>query len=202
MSANTTDGAQKLAYVFKPLLEAALKELEGKIKEHTTAINQEVLIKLGTLEGRIDVLEKIVADNKKAKSTREKKTSAANADAGAAAVDGTVAETTTKETKKADTPQFPINKLVWFRDEFKASEEFRNKYITPAYKAAMDGDAKISDKKGDQKYIAQAQYVWSKLKLEAKDKIEEIEKAYKDAEVAFNEANKPKQQVAEPEPAK
>ena len=186
------EGAQKLAAVMEQVLSVALRNNNTQMKEFFTAQMQEILLELQSQSAKLAVLEKLQAAKPKAASSRKSATTTT------ATTTGTAESTApaVKETK-ADKPQFALNKLVWFRDEYKKSEEFRNQYTSNEFKEAMEKDPKIAEKKGESKLIAQAQFVWGKLKTD-KAVVEQIGLLYKAAETAFHEANKPPQQVAEP----
>lgn len=182
------NGAEKIARVFNPLLQEAVKVL----KEHSTAQTQEVIMLIQTLDGRLSLLEKLVGDKKKAPRA-EKKTAAA-ADPNAAPVEGAVVQ------QAANAPKtFPVNKLVFFRDRFKTDAAYRQKYITADMQGLMDKDEQITSKtKEEQKLVAMATWCWNYIKNNQKGVYDAIEKEFLEAKQANEAANKPPQQVAEP----
>lgn len=191
--AQPADGAQKLASLIKPLIEEGIK----RANDHTTAQMQEVLIAVGKLEARMELLEKLVTEKKKAPRAEKK----AAGDAPAATPDPAAVVAQPKEAPKA----FPVNKLVYFRDLYKNNQAFRDKYTTPEIKALIDKDETIQGKaKEDQKLIAMASFVWGYIKNNQANVMEQIEKEYAEAKQAHEAANKQQQTVEakSPEAAK
>lgn len=191
MSANAADqGAQKLALIFKPMLEEFKKEL----KECTIANTQEVLIAVGKIETRIDVLEKLIGEKKKAAPRSTAKT----AEQPAAAAPGATTGEVQVQQPTGVAKNFAVNKLVYFREQFKTSADYRAKYVDDALKALMAADATISGKTNEgQKLIAQATFCWNYFKANRTDIADAIEKEYQAAKAAHEAANKPPQQTAE-----
>lgn len=193
MSQAADQGAQKLAVVFKPMLDEIKKEL----KEHNVSTSQDVLVAIGRLETRIDILEKLVSEKRKPTATRgEKKTAgvAEGAAATPAANDAPIAPPAGAQKN------FAVNKLVYFREQFKTDANFRAKYVTPELQELMDKDPLITGKaKEDQKLVAQATFCWNYFKTNTKDgAADAIEKEYAAAKQAHEAANKPAQQQADP----
>lgn len=191
MSANAaTEGAAKLAVIFKPMLDEVKKEL----KDHVTAGTQEVLIAIAKLEGRVDVLEKLVGEKKKTTTRGEKKTAGVDANA---ANPGAVGEIQLQQPT-GTTKNFPVNKLVYFRDHFKTNADYRAKYVSEDVKKLMDADPTITGKTNEsQKLIAQATFCWNYFKTNKTDVAAAIEKEYQEAKAAHELANKPPQQTVE-----
>ncbi len=183
--ANPADGAHKLALVLTPLLN----EISTNIKQHITIETQEILQNQQVLIAKIDVLEKLVAE-KKAKAPAKKAPSAADA-----ATSGTTAATA--ETA-APSKSFAINKLVYFRDQYKSDAEFRKRFTTPAIQKAIDDDPAIKKKTNEaQKIIAGAVLCWNLLKKDNADLIEVVTKEYEAAKAAHEAAKKLPQQTVE-----
>lgn len=189
--ASAADGAQKLALVFKPMLD----ELKKELKEHITTASQEVLLAIGKVEGRVDVLEKLVGEKKKTTTRCDKKNAGTTASTDASVNAG--AEVRVQHpvgTQK----NFPVNKLVYFRDQFKTNPEYRARYVTDDIQALMDKDATIMGKANEtQKLIAQATFCWNYFKQNKPDIAETIEREYVAAKAAQEAANKPPQQTVE-----
>lgn len=176
------EGAQKLAIVFKPMFD----ELKKELKEHTTVQCQEVMLMMGKMDTRMDVLEKLVGEKKKA-VRGEKKEVAAPAGENVQVVEPAGAH-----------KSFATNKLVWFRELYKTDADFRAKYATAEIRAQMDKSEEITGKKNDQqRYIAEAMFCWNFIKNNKKDVVEDIDKVFAQAKADHEVANKPQQQAVE-----
>ena len=192
---NNDAGAQKLATVLKPLLDEVRKEL----REHNTATSQEVLIQIAALNSRLDVIEKLVSGPRKQPTARaEKKTAEVATPTGGEA---------TEPAPPAAQPakNFAVNKLVYFRDQFKTNPEYRAKYVSQELQQLMDADPTIASKnKPDQKLVAQATFCWNYFKNNAATNpqvaavAESIEKEFQAAKQQHEAASKQSQLVAEP----
>lgn len=181
-------GAQKLALVLKPLLD----EMAKGIKEHVTGVTQELIVQMGRMESRIELLEKLVGEKKKSATRGEKKTT----DVATPAATGETAEAVPAPATGA---KFALNKLVYFRDQFKASAEFRKKYVSDELDKLMEEDPTIKGKtKDDQKLIAKATYAWNYFKQHDTKTATDIENEYLAAKALHEAANKPPQQTVEP----
>lgn len=177
-------GAEKIALVFKPLLDESVRS----IKEHNIAQVQEILFVLQKLNSRLDVLEKLVGEKKKAPKSEKK-----------APVEHEIGHATDAIIQHSGTKVFPINKLVYFRGQFKENLAFRQKYVTANMQALMDKDEQITSKtKEEQKLIAMASWCWKYIKNNAPDIYETMDKEYSEAKQLFEVANKPPEQTAEP----
>ncbi len=183
--ATPVDGAQKIAIIFSPMLDATKKEL----KEHQSVSSQEILLEIQKLGTKIELLEKLVGEKKKPVARGEKKP-----DAGAGAEAG--AETPIAQPTGAQ-KNFAVNKLVYFREQFKTNADYRAKYVNAELQALMDKDPSISGKAEPQRLIAQATFCWNYFKTNKTDIAEAIEKEYIAAKQAHEAAVKPPQQVAE-----
>lgn len=191
MAANNGDAAAKLGLVFKPLLDEVKKELMA----HITVASQEVLLAVGKVEARVDVLEKLVGEKKKATTRGEKKTAGATTEGETAPAGAEVQVVQPTGAQKAP----PINKLVYFRDQFKTNPEYRARYVTPEIEALMNADASIAGKTNEaQKLIAQATFCWNYFKANRPDITEAIEKEFQALKAARDASNKPPQQTVEP----
>ncbi len=184
------DAAKKLLEVLKPSLD----DMAKGININTTAASQEVLLAVGNLEKRLDILEKVMSEKKKAPVRAAKPTEGGaaepNAEGAADGANGAAAE------PKPITVQ---NKLAYFRAKFKAEPEFREKYSTAELKTAMDSDAVINGKtNAEQKLNAQQSFCWNFIKS---GKDEALTKMYNDefeaAKRAAEAKNKPAQQETE-----
>jgi hypothetical protein len=154
-----------------------------------------VLIAVGKLEGRIDVIEKLVGEKKKAAP----RTTKAATDQPAAAATGAPTGEVQVQQPTGVAKNFAVNKLVYFREQFKTNADYRAKYVDEALKKLMDSDATISGKTNEtQKLVAQATFCWNYFKTNKTDIAEAIEKEYQAAKAAHEAANKPAQQTAEP----
>lgn len=190
MSGAADSGAQKIALIFKPMLD----ELRKELKEHVTTCSQELLIAIGKVETRVDVLEKLVGEKKKSTTRGEKKT----AGAAAVAADPNAATGTEVQVQQPAGAQknFAVNKLVYFREQFKINPEYRAKYVTKEIQDLMDKEPTIVAKATEQqKLIAQATFCWNYFKANKPDVHEAIDKEYQTAKAAHEAANKPPQQV-------
>lgn len=179
------DSVQKLGALFKPMLDEAIM----KLMNHQTVTSQEVLIQLGMLNARLDVLEKLMSQQKKTPARGEKKV----------AVE-VVADTGLElQVRKPAAPaeKFPVNKLVYFREKFKSDPAYRARYVSPEIQALMDSDATIAGKTNDQqRLVAQATFCWGMVKKNL-DTVDALDKEFISAKQAHEAANKPPQQVLE-----
>jgi hypothetical protein len=190
MAATNDAGAQRIATVFKPLLDQAVKD----VKDATSAQNYEILVAIGKLDARIDILEKLVGEKKKTTTRGEKKVAGTDA----AATTGAPGDVQVQQPAGA-TKNFPVNKLVYFRDQFKNNADYRAKYVTAELKALMDNEAAITSKTNEtQKLIAQATFCWNYFKNHKTDVADAIEKEYAEAKAEHGNAARPKQQTVEP----
>jgi hypothetical protein len=185
------DGAQKLATFLQPLLKA----LGDELKEYISAQNQEVLIAVKSLEVRMDILEKLVSEKRKPVSRAKADKTADAGDAKGDAAEGEAVKQPTGAAKN-----FAVNKLVYFRGQFKTDEAYRTKYVTPELQGMMDADDTIKKKKTpEQKLVAQATFCWNYYKAAVPPTVaNEIEADYKAKKAANEAANKPPQEAAEP----
>ncbi len=187
----SADGAQKIAIVIKPLLDA----LEKNLSEKQVAISQELLIEVGKLRAAVELLQLQQSEKKKpiARETKPKAEAGAGAaaepEAGAAAV---VAQ------PSAVTKNFAVNKFVYFRDQYKNNAAYREKYVNAELRALIDADPLVKGKANEaQRLIAEATFCWNFFKDNQKDVIEAANKEFDAAKLAHENNNKPPQQTAE-----
>lgn len=192
---NNTDGATSLKIVLSPLIEAYSKT----IMQNTTIQVQEVLLELGKLNARLDVLEKLGSDKKKPAVRSDKKaleTPTETVTTAAAATKETVA--VVAEAGPA-VKNFAVNKLVYFKEHFKTNADYRARFVDETMQGLMNAEPLIMAKTNDtQKFIAQATFVWNYIKEHKPDVSIAIGKEYDTAKVAHQAAIKPPQQVADP----
>lgn len=170
-------GAQKLGAIFKPMLD----ELKREIREHNTMTSQEILLAMARLEAKIDVLEKLTSEKRKPAGPKATK-----------AADGEV------EVAAIAPKNFPTNKLLFFRDQYKSDATYRAKYVTPEIQALFDADAVISGKANEaQKLTAQATFCWNYFKKEKPEIFNAIDAEFTAAKQVHEAAAKPVQQVAD-----
>lgn len=185
---NSTDNINKLTLIFKPLLD----EMKKDLKEHNVTVSHEILTAIGKIETRIDTLEGLVCEKKKTIARGGKKPTASQA----------VETTHVNEAQVQPMPEpqknIPINKLAYFRENFKSNAEYRARYVTEELSKMMQNDASIMGKVHEaQKLTAQATFCWNYYKAKNKDVIDSIEKEYQAHKSQVLCANKPAQQVAE-----
>lgn len=174
-----SDGAQKIASVIKPLLD----EMAKTIKADNVAQTQELLINMQTVMSRLDVLEKMVAKEKKAPKTEKK------------AVEAPAETATVQPAAKT----FPTNKFVYFKTKFRDDVAFRQKYVTKEMQALIDKDEKINSKtKEEQRIIETASWCWKHIKDNVPALLTMVETEYDEAKKAHNSGNNPVQQTADP----
>jgi len=175
-----SNGTNALCTMLRPLLA----EVTINVNNSTLVQTQEILLLLGRLETRIALLEKLVSEKKKPAASR---------------VTRAVAKTTTGQVDQPPAKtKFPINKLVYFRHQFKTSPEYREKYISAEMQELMDNDETIKSKANEaQKLVAQTTFCWNYIKAQDKEKCESQEKEYIAAKAAHASANKPAQEVPE-----
>ncbi len=163
------------------LKEDITKHVTTQVNNSRTDIMQtlteqftEILVQIEKLNVRMDTLEKACSAPKKpaAKPAADKPADVSTAPA----VGG-----------KA----FPANRLLFFKDQYKTSEEFRNFALTPEISNHIANDETIRTKKDDQKVIASANYCWSVRKND-KPWVDEFDAKYKAAKLQHDEnANSP-----------
>jgi hypothetical protein len=181
-SDSATEGAKKLALILAPLL----KEIKEDIINAVTAQLQEVRLGQADAKAQLDNLEKNVMAPKKTIKGDKKPANPGQPNP------------TPDDAVNAYISTYSNNKLVWFRNQWKTNEAFRNQFLTDDIKALMNVDPTITSRKDDQRKIAEATFIWNYAKEkcpELKTKWDQLHDAAKDA---YNAQNKNAQQVAEP----
>ena len=182
----TNDASNKLGMLFKPMLDEAFRN----IKEYIASGNGDILIAISRVESRIDVLEKLVGGIKKPAARGEKKATATDG----VVVDGAPATAPVAADKKT----FAVNKLVYFREQFKTDAAYRNRYVDAELEEIMSKDPTISSKTADAaKLVAKATFCWNYFKVNKPEVAKAIEVEYLAAKNAHENVNKPEQQAAE-----
>jgi hypothetical protein len=180
------DAAAKLTQALEPVVG----ESEKRIINAFTVELQELRLEVSALRAQLATIEALIAAQKKAPARVTKATSPAETpDSGAA-------------DSKSPVPvpeSFPTTNLIWFRNNFKSSEEFRKKWISPELQELMDKEPTIQSKaKPEQKLLAMCTYCWSHIKLNDKDRKDKIDAEYKAAKDAHAAAKTAPQLTAEP----
>ena len=163
----------------KPLLDAQREE----IIKHVDTQFAEIMLMTAKIEKQLQVLEGVVSSQKKA-TTRSapKETAAAVAPALTAAP--------SKKTVSG-------NKLIFFRNEYKENEAFRNRYAPAgsAVQLEMLKDTNITSKAvgSSQRLTTEATFAWSWLKNNDAEAIEAITKEHEAAKIAEAAAAKGEQ---------
>jgi hypothetical protein len=176
-----TDAAKKLADGIKP----TIVESEVKITGAMNVNHMELIALLKEIQVEVQVLSKSVAGQKKTVTKAPK----AEPTSEAASGDITVEPSKTK---------FAINSNVWFKAQYKASAEFRTKYVNEKLRALMDADTTIKSKTNDdQRHVAESTFAWTWIKTNDDENFKAIKKEYDEKKAAHESANKPAQQTAE-----
>ena len=176
------------------VLGPVLEKIQVAINTHTTATVvaevQALQIEVGALRKEVQVLAGIVG---------EKKKTIARAPKTEAVTNGVVTTNDTPIPQAVGTKKsFAGNKLIYFRENYKASQEFRDKYTTDEIKALIADDKTCKTKtQPEQKLVAECNFCWNHIKNTKKDIMEAIELEYKTAKKAYEEAHEPPQQNAE-----
>lgn len=180
--------------------EAVLSGVTGLLEKQTDAIKEYMTIRFQELEVELKEVKNMLQALQKVSSGAKKATKVADSAEGAAA---STASGAAPAASTAAKPAITNNSLLWFKQRYTASEEFRNKYTTAAMRTTLAEDKSIKGT-GEARTKAEAGKAWNLLKeLEAKHTDtstkslmalfkEEFEQAKKDASAA------PAQQNAEP----
>lgn len=179
----SADGAQKIAIVIKPLLDA----LEKNLNEKQVSISQELLIELGKLRAEVELLQLALSEKKKPIAREPKKVEAVATTAVAAVAASPVVK------------NFPMNKFVYFRDQYKNNAAYREKYVNAELRALLDADPTIKGKANEgQRNIAEATFCWTYWKNGNQPEVlEAANKEFDAAKIAHESNNKPPQQTVE-----
>lgn len=169
-----------------------LEKQTDAIKEYMTIRFQELEVELKEVKNMLQALQKVSSGAKKATKVTESAEAASSSAGGAAPAASTAAK-----------PPITNNSLLWFKQQYSTSEEFRNKYTNTDMRTTLAADKSIKGT-GEARTKAEAGKAWNLLKdLESKHTDtstkplmvlfkEEFEQAKKDASAA------PAQQNAEP----
>lgn len=163
--------------------------MEERLTKHIVVVNEEVLQRIGEVEARLLALEGLVAGAKKATRKPE-----AEAKADGAPADG-------KAAAAAPAKKFPGNSMLWNKQMFPTSEEYRTKYYTAEIKAAVEKAApELAAMTPEKKLAAETTAFWALIKKDAayKTTLDALQTEY-DKLKAEDKAAKPQEQlVAEP----
>lgn len=193
---NANDGAQKLGMIIKPILDEHLKRANEHVSNVVMTTSQEHLLLLHNIITKMEILEKLLGEKKKSTSRTDKKPAVEMLPTPTDVV--VIQPAQTAGSSKSPAKNFAINKLVYFREQFKNHADYRAKYMTEDLSKMMEADATIASKTQEaQKLIAQAAFCWNYFKLHSPNVIDEITTEYAASKLAFEAAGKPLQQVAE-----
>ncbi len=181
--------AQKLGNVLNPMLDihtnSTKQYIDVKGAEIIDVVNanfQQMMLHMISLEQKIATIEGVAPEKKKAVKVVEKKPPTA-----VVADQGVVLE------KKV-----PINKMVYFRENFKISEEFRKRYVTPEMAKLMEADPTVTSKTTEiQKRASEATFCWKYIKDNKTPSYDLIEKEFQALKTNSIGVNKPQQEQAE-----
>lgn len=179
----SSEGLKKLGELITPLLNNISRE----VRDNQTAQNQEILLAIGRLEIRMDVFEKLLGEKKKPVARAKASTTPVKAG------DAVVVDQPAGVKKN-----FPVNKMVYFKQQYRESEEFRKEFTTEEVQAALDADEKVQSKKGASKIAAEGALIYNfHRNSEDKTMFDKLGDTYKAAKEQYNSDNKPEQEVAE-----
>lgn len=183
-------------------IDAVLKKEAEDIRNLTNTQTAETQARITTLNGKLnDIAKSVTGEKRQTKTTKT-----------ATATDAAATTTTTDGGATAPTkPKLPINSMLWWKEQYRTSEEFRAKTLAeigkfaPTVIADMNADATITGKKNvEQQYSAQATFLWPKVKdlsssnAAAKAYYDELNTRYKELKNKQDLDNKPAQQTADP----
>ena len=149
----------------KALVEEIGNRITASEKNVINAVileNTQLKVQIDTVKARMEVIEAIVAGQKK-QVTRAAK------------------PVETVEVVAATKKNFPINKMLYFKQQFQENEEFRNKYFTPEIKEIIDNTEAVKSKTTPEaKLGAQATGCYRHINEKTPDIMKDVEKLYKD----------------------
>lgn len=171
----------------RSIVDASLTEGVKNLKNHITASDQEILIKVEEINVKLAALEALLA----AKKAPKKTTGSTDTAPGTTPDGATAAEPVASK--------FHINKLQYFRSMYKEDEAFRVKYTTPTVEEDISHDPQIAACKTEQQKITKkATAAYNSIKTKDPKLFEEIDADYKAAKAAHDNA-KPQEAEAHSE---
>lgn len=185
----SSGAGEALVKVLSPLLDKMKTDITNELKAVIVATGQAQELKIDNLQKEVQVLTGVVGGQKKT-ITRAKADNP---------------PTTTVTTNDSVIPQpvgnkksFPGNKLIYFREQYRTNEEFRNKYATEEIRKLISEDPTCKSKtNAEQKLLAEINFCWNHLKNNHPTIINEIEERFKEAKKLHADANEVPQQSAE-----
>lgn len=187
------DGSVKLATMISPIFKEIAASIVTSVNQTIITNTQDIMLRIGDLETQMRALDTMIA-SKKIPVTRNKPSGGQTEPAVSA--DGTVTTTAPQSVTSVPTV-FPNNKMVWFRNSWKASEEFRAQFLTPEIAAEMEGIKDIIGKTGPQRHIAEANHYWKSIEKNEPIK-KKIAAMWTTDKERFELQNKHVQEVSEP----
>jgi hypothetical protein len=185
--ADKKDPSAALATLLKPLIEEANRALSDKL----VVQNTEVLLALGAINERLSVIETVVSGPKKANP--KPRAAKAVPEEGVVATDPVEQVNAVAAAKPAEAAEvFPVNKLIWFKQQWK-HPEYRARFMAlPGVTEAVNGSKLVQEKtKPEQKLIAEAQLVWAHIKSTNETVFKDISNEHEVAKAKHVAANKP-----------
>lgn len=178
-----SNGAEQLINEFQSRLTAAV----NTINNTNTVEIQALKLQLDELSIKLDGISALLSETKKKPAGTKNATATVKVESNPAAT-----------TPTAPT-SFPVNKNLYFRQQFKLSEEFRSKYLTPEIKEIVDKDPVIQAKKDEtQKITAMAVKCYDFIKNNPDTTVmKELEKLYITQKGLYMDSIKPPQQNAD-----
>jgi hypothetical protein len=193
----TMSGSQQQANakVIEGMIHASVDKSEVRVTETITSRSVEVMLKLESIDNKVDTILKLLSEDKKQTGGKKSlKTTESSLES----------PTPVKEEKPPKAPKkvasqpevqakgFPISAYQWHAREFKASEEFRAKYVDDVLTKQLkdlESTAEYTAKKDDaQKLTLKAKTAWEHIKSDAgkalKTTIDNDYKSAKDALVS------------------
>lgn len=155
--AASNEGAKKLATVLSPILSENTKEVISAMSAQLL----ELQLLMKDMKTELENISKNMAGQKK---KIEKKTPTAQ-QAGKATGDAT--------TEQPVVSTYNHNKLVWFRNQYKANPQFREIFLVEEMENLMKNDDTITSRTPQTKLIAEATFIWNYIKdhdVDVKDK--------------------------------
>ncbi len=167
------------------LLNAALVPVKTEIMNNSHANTQEILLGQAALMARMDVIEGLVAKEKKTPARKDA---------------ATLAEGKETDATAAANDKFPTNVLLFFRQKFTTDPAFRDEFFTPEIKETVSKIEGIDKKKPDAKLTAEANGCWNEIKAKPDGPAHRrVRLLFDNAKKEHDAAQKPNQMAAEPE---
>ena len=171
----------------KTAFAAILKETEENLNIKTTVNAQETACKLDVILTRLDTLEKLVSTKRETRP-REKKS---EGDLGGTTVTGAASTVATPAAATGGATKKFVNKLNWFRSEFKGNQDFYDRYTKGPLATVLAADASVASKTDPaQKRTAESKIAYNWIKANQPDVFAAFDKEYAQRKAADETSHK------------